>query len=135
MNIREEARKKGGDALVAKVDKGMALEKEVTQTIRELQQKFITDHGESEDVEEQFIALLALCEAMSTGYAVIVATMNRHPNNHSDRSEILVSAIRSFSNKLTGLFEKDDLEKNGISDLINAVIKAKGPLPKPKKGK
>lgn len=128
MNIREEARKRGGDALVAKVDAGMALERAVVKQIADLQKAVIAEHGECEDPEEQFIVLLAICEAMSTTYAAIVATMNKHPNNKADRSEIMVSSIRSFSNKLTKLFEKDDLDKTGVGALLDA-IKAKGPLP------
>lgn len=126
MNIREEARKRGGDALVAKVDAGLALEKDVATKIKDLQKAVIAEHGASPDPEEQFIALLAICEAMSSCYAIIVACMNRHPNNKADRSEIMVSAIRSFSNKLTALFEKDDLDKNGIGALIAAAAKAGG---------
>lgn len=126
MHIREAARKQGGEELVAKVDAGMALEKEITQRIRAMQEEIVNGIPEDADQEARFITLLAICEAMSTGYAVIVAAAAEHPEAKSDRSDVMVTSIRSFSNKLTALFEKQDAKKAGISDLIKAAAKKGG---------
>lgn len=126
MHIREEARKQGGDALVAKLDKGLALEKELLAALEKLQVEAMDKANEGADEDGKHINLMALCEAMARGYAVAVVSAQSHPKCSLDRGEMMVLAIRSFSNKLTSLFETHDLKKTGIEDLISAAAKRGG---------
>ena len=137
MHIREIARKHGGDEAVAELDKGLAFEKKVTDALRDLTLQMMEgeigpDGDDSGRTERQvLVASIALSEALSSAYAVAVANLAQHIG---DRSELMVTSIRSFTNKLTNLFETHDLKASGIDKMIDSAVKAGGPLPQPEGG-
>lgn len=130
MNIREEARKAGGEALVAKVDAAKELEATILKGARLIIDEAMKfDKNESD--EDRELTMIALCEAFSTAYAYVCV---RHGDvTKASDGETLVSAVRSLSGNIEQERENLAAEKGGVAEkILEAARKPVEPKPEPK---
>jgi glycine/serine hydroxymethyltransferase len=120
MNIREVARKHGGDELVAKLDAGVEIERDVFKRVTEIVEEKVAGLT---DMDEQ-VALSAVCEALSSALAnvVVVTTVKAFDG---DRAGGILTAIRSLSGNINQAFEDLDVMAGGVADKITEAA-AKG---------
>jgi hypothetical protein len=118
LNIRELARREGGEALVAKIDKAQEIEKQAFTRLSMIGEEVL--EGCKEDPDAEQVALAALCEAYSMAYANIAAiiTMKSFGGN---RAEGILVAVRSVSGNITQAFDTLDASKANISEAIKAA--------------
>jgi uncharacterized protein (UPF0261 family) len=116
MNVREHARKAGGDALVAKIDHFKKVELEIYNAVMDIAQAHLKEYDGKES-EDQQRACVALCEAMSSAYAATacVATMRALGG---DRAHGIMLAIKSVTGNINSAFDTMDAEAGGVKDLI-----------------
>ena len=124
MNIREEARKLGGDELVAKMDRADEMRTKLQDQLAELIGAFC----EGSEGEERVLRFAVCCEALSDIFSR-TAALNVEATDH-DRSGGIMCAVKSVTSNMNCAFEDIDAAKSGVLDLINKV-KENEPLPKP----
>ena len=120
MNIRELARKHGGDELVAKLDQATEIERDVFKRVSEIVEEKVAGLS---GMDEQ-VALSAVCEALSSALAnaVVVTTVKAFSG---DRADGILTAIRSLSGNINQAFEDLDVLASDIGEKITEAA-AKG---------
>jgi uncharacterized membrane protein len=113
--IREEARKKGGDELVAKVDVALSRERENSKIIAAMLDTAMSQP----EGDERTMAVVAVNEALSQqlGRAAIA---HGQLNNVSD-AQIMVLAIRSLVQSIQTAVADRDAEKGDVLSLIESA--------------
>lgn len=130
MNIREAARRAGGEELVAKIDYAAEVESKALIGIEELMKAWQEDAAG--DKEKRHLITLALCQALSQAFAKlsVEAYLTKMEDSAiKERQEVLVLAIHSLNNNITRAFE--DADAVGVKDLLMGAVAKVGPLPKP----
>lgn len=125
MNIREEARKRGGEGLLAKLDKAMAAETGIAQRLTEVAESVTADLVEgTDDKEVRALAKVAIVEALGTAYAK--AVIDYGDAMEMSTAKMLTLTLQSIANKLQQ--ERDSIEaaKAGIGDKITQCFKGVG---------
>jgi len=124
MNIREEARKLGGDELVAKIDRADGMRTKLQDQLAEL----IGGFCEDATGEERVLRITVCCEALSDIFAR-TAALNAMMTG-GDRSGGIMCAVKSVTGNMNCAFEDIDAKASGVLDLIDKVKEGK-PLPQP----
>jgi hypothetical protein len=120
MNIREMARKLGGEKLVDKVNWEQKAETEMNERLHQFQDEMIERFGT--DKERELLTCVALAEAFSKAYAVAACLV--HELQGSDNTgELLTIAIRSLVHNMEKVGETIDAQKGGIGNMIRTAAK------------
>lgn len=122
--VREEARAKGGDELVAKIDRIAEREAKLLKEIRALADALIAD-ADSED--DKLYANVAVNEALSAAYAAYSVAYGK--SKGVGDGQLLVLSLRSITNNIQMCFEDRDAAAGGILEKI------KGAFSKPEEDK
>jgi hypothetical protein len=129
MNIREEARKVGGEEAVARIDAATAIEDKALASFMTIIDATIA----GKDGMERETALAALCEATSTAFAKVATEYLVLAKE--DRTTGMVMAVQSVTGNMTQAFDTLDAEAGGIKDQIVSVIGKFGKLADKEDGK
>lgn len=116
--VREHARKEGGDELVKKIDEATEREKLAERQIMVMLDEALAVTDEA----ERLLAVTAINEAVST--ALGRAAMEFGRLSKQADAQVLVTAMRSLVNSIQVSFSDRDAEKSGMSDLITKGWKA-----------
>lgn len=111
-SIREEARKRGGDELVEKIDVAHAKQVAFAKQLQAMEDSVVKEG----DTEEGLLAMAALSEALSEAFSRI-AVRYGGGKVHTDQ-EVMVLAIRSLTNNLQVAFADRETAKGGILEKI-----------------
>ena len=111
-SVREEARKRGGDELVAKVDAALAQEMALADEMKARMDAIMAQP----EGEERTMAMVAMNEALSTSYGRSCVAYGKA--NNVDDAQIMVLAIRSLVNSVQTAIDDRDAGTAGILDLI-----------------
>jgi len=122
MNLREQARRAGGDELVAQLDRAAVLERDIFKQVSVIVEDSVRGF---EGTEEQ-ARLAAACEALSSALANATAILTIKA--FSSRSDGIMTAVKSLSGNLNKAFEDIDAIENGVSGKIKKLIDKLGPL-------
>jgi len=120
MNIKEAARKAGGEALVARIEQAAKIEKDVFAKVADIIEAAV--RGLEGDDEK--VALAAICEALSQSYAN-AAVVYTYRAFDSERSQGVLTAVKSLTNSMNVAFDDLDAERHKVGDRIKAAA-AKG---------
>lgn len=115
--VREEARKKGGDELVAKIDAAREKEKAL---LKELDARLAEALALPEG-DERKMGVVAITEALSTAYGK--AAVAHGKINGTDDAQIMVLAIRSLVNSIQLAMADRDTAESGVMDMIKNAMK------------
>lgn len=113
--VREEARKRGGEALVKKVDAAQEREAALTKQFDEMISEAMATEG---DADARSLAMIALTEALSTAYAR--ATIKYAEATNIGDGEAMVISIRSVSSNIQDAMADRDATKGDIIGQIKA---------------
>lgn len=119
--IREEARKRGGDELVAKVDAAHARENALTTRLNEMISEEIAALPEGADVEDRGMAFTALTEALSAAYGR--ATVEFGKITKTSDGQLMVLAVRSIANSIQVAMADRDATDSGVAEMIKGLAK------------
>ena len=119
MNLREEARKVGGDKLVAQLDKAALLEKQLSKQVAAL----MTNAIEGLEGDEEKVALAACCEALSQAFANVAAVYTIKALD-CDKTQGILTAVKSLTNSMNTAYA--DLETIEGDTLHKIMTAAKG---------
>ena len=111
--IREEARKIGGDELVAKVDKMISGEQSYEASLQAMLDAAL---AMPEEGDERLFALVSLTEALSTAYARSAVAYGKQKN--VPVSQIMVVAIRSVVGSIQSAVDDDQATENDVLSMI-----------------
>lgn len=116
MNIREAARKAGGEEAVARIDRGQAMQFKLVSGVNAIIREMLEA---ATDDEEKLLVRTAVTEATSQLYAEAVAALTKCGT--ADRGQVTILAVRSLNGNLNKAF--DDIDAEGVGDLIKAAAK------------
>lgn len=114
-SIREEARKKGGEELVSKLDAALDGVRDLTTT---LDDRIINAQAKPEG-DERTMALVAITEALSMAYARAAVAYGK--TNNVDNSQIMVLSIRSLVASIQTAIDDQQATANDVLGLIKAA--------------
>jgi len=118
MNIRELARKAGGEKAVAEIDAAAKIEQIAAKQINEIIEATL----KGKEGREEMLVLTALCEALSACLANVVAVTTLKAYK-GDRTSGIMTAIQSLGGNLNQAFDDLDALAAGVSDHITAAAK------------
>lgn len=126
MNIREEARKVGGEEMVARVDTMQRWEMELVKELEKVTERFLKERGLVDGEEDPMLmkmATTAMAEAMSEVYAIAAVVCFKTSHEGPNRTQALTMAIRSLSGNMDKYFDTLDAKESGVEDKILAAWK------------
>lgn len=126
MNIREEARKVGGEEMVARVDTMQRWEMELVKQLETVTEQFLIERGIVDGEEDPLLmkmATTAMAEAMSEVYAIAAVVCFKTGHEGTNRTQALTMAIRSLSGNMDKYFDTLDAKESGVEDKIMAAWK------------
>ena len=123
MNLREEARKLGGEEMVKKVDEMKEQEARFAKRLNDLIEEAKAEAGDTP--EKMASTFAALNEAMSEAYARSAMMYGESGYSKTSKVEVIVMAIRSIHGNIEEQYVNLEAEKNGVSEKIMATFKAR----------
>ena len=116
--VREDARKRGGEELLAKVDAAIATAAEFEKTLKERLEQALA----IEDKDTRLYAVVGVVEALSTAFGQAAVAYGNENKTHD--SQVMVLAIRSIVNSIQTAQDDRDA-KSG--DVLAAIKKGFNP--------
>lgn len=114
--VREDARKRGGEELLAKVDAAIATAAEFEKTLKERLEQALATEGE----DARLYSIVGCVEALSNAFGR--AAVEYGKANKTDDSQIMVLSIRSIVNSIqTALEDREAKDSDVLSMIRNAA--------------
>jgi hypothetical protein len=119
MNIREEARKRGGEEAVKLLDRSVVVQEEVGNALNKAITDVIDKHcpNDSDPKWQAFVAS-AIAQAVAEVYGAATVATWVSTGKKDGKLELITVGIRAFVSALERAFDNHEANEMGVADMI-----------------